>query len=152
MKYNNKLEEIKNMMIQDLTDDEIITMIAVINPSTNGVYDEAILYNMDDIDNLEAGTTPSRLLHKTAGDFNINHQYFTYDGYDNLVSYYNKSAFIDSIDYMLDEIVDNAIQAHDDNDARINDYIDNIDIIRALEELQARALSQAYLLVKRSTR
>ena len=131
-----KLDNIKNLMIQDLTDDDIITMIHVIDGYTNNAYSEQYLYNMDDLDNLEAKTGASRLLHKTKTDFNINDKYFTYDGYDNLVSYYNKSAFIDSIDYMLDELIDDALQIHNDNIARIWDYIDNIDIISALQDLE----------------
>ena len=45
------------------------------------------VYQMDELDEVLKNKTPREIILMTKDNFNINHPYFEFDGYGNLVSY-----------------------------------------------------------------
>lgn len=91
----------------------------------NSYLNDDRYYSMDELDELYTGTEPSEILHrafygydaetyntdgsgkKEYGQFNPNREYFTYNGYGNLVSadYKDYSAYLDN--YAIEEMSEN---------------------------------------------
>lgn len=80
----------------------------------NGSFETYTLYNMADFDMVMEGYTPTEVVQRTFfGDFNINHDYFYFNGYANLESIceYEMS---DHFEPILDEIIDSMLYNYDD--------------------------------------
>ena len=88
--------------------------------SLNGSFENYVLYNMDDFDEIIGeGYTPTELAERIFfGDFNPNGDYFFFNGYANLESIYEWE-MEDHFEPILDEIIDSMIYNYDDL------YIDN---------------------------
>lgn len=75
------------------------------------------IYHMDELDDILSGTSPSEVARLIFfGDFNPNHDYFTFNGYGNLESVYSiwDKIYIDEIaEYRIDNDED-----FDDSDIR----------------------------------
>lgn len=71
--------------IEDYTAEELLEMMHEINCETGDLFDEAI-YDMGELDDLYAGIQPSEFAMMLSRDFNIHHDYFTFDGYGHIVS------------------------------------------------------------------
>ena len=86
----------------------------------NGSFETYTLYDMDDFDLvIGEGYTPTELAQRIFfGDFNINHDYFFFNGYANLESIYEWE-LEDHFKPILDEIIDSMLYHYDDL------YIDN---------------------------
>ena len=99
----------------------------------NGSFETYTLYDMDDFDLvIGEGYTPTELAQRIFfGDFNINHDYFFFNGYANLESIceYEMS---DHFEPILDEIIDSMLYHYDDL------YIDN----NELNDLAGRYLDE----------
>lgn len=96
--------------------------------SLNGSFETYTLYNMDDFDTIMEGYTPTELAQRIFfGDFNINHDYFFFNGYANLVSIceYEMS---DHFEIIIDEIVDSMLYHYTDL------YIDNEELDDLINE------------------
>lgn len=88
--------------------------------SLNGSFETYTLYNMDDFDEIIGeGYTPTELAQRIFfGDFNINDDYFYFNGYGNLesITEYDMEGHFEMI---IDEVVDSMIYNYNDL------YIDN---------------------------
>ena len=71
--------------MEDYTTEELFEMMQVINYETGDLQDEAI-YDMSELDDLFVDTQPSEFARMLSSEFNIHHDYFTFDGYGRLVS------------------------------------------------------------------
>ena len=106
----------KNKIKEMLKNDEYLTMdiVSQLN-SLNGSFETYVLYNMDDFDEIIGeGYTPTELAQRIFfGDFNINHDYFYFNGYANLESIYEWE-MEDHFEPILDEIIDSMLYNYDD--------------------------------------
>ena len=87
--------------------------------SLNGSFETYVLYNMDDFNEIMEGYTPTELAERIFfGDFNINDDYFYFNGYGNLesITEYDMEGHFEMI---IDEVVDSMIYNYNDL------YIDN---------------------------
>ena len=99
----------------------------------NGSFETYTLYDMDDFDMvIGEGYTPTELAQRIFfGDFNINHDYFFFNGYANLESICEWE-MEDHFEPILDEIIDSMLYHYDDL------YIDN----NELNDLAGRYLDE----------
>ena len=117
----------KNKIKEMLKNDEYLTMDIVrqLN-SLNGSFETYVLYNMDDFDEMMEGYTPTELAQRIFfGDFNINDDYFYFNGYANLESI-TEYEMSDHFEIIIDEIVDSMLYNYDDiyiDDADLNDLV-----------------------------
>ena len=87
--------------------------------SLNGSFETYTLYDMDDFNEIMEGYTPTELAERIFfGDFNINDDYFYFNGYGNLesITEYDMEGHFEPI---IDEIIDSMLYHYDDL------YIDN---------------------------
>ena len=106
----------KNKIKEMLKNDEYLTMDIVSQLNRlNGRFETYVLYNMDDFDEIIGeGYTPTELAQRIFfGDFNINHDYFYFNGYANLESIYEWE-MEDHFEPILDEIIDSMLYNYDD--------------------------------------
>ena len=112
----------------------------------NGYLNDDRYYSMDELDELYAGTEPSEILRRAYygydaetyatdgsgnreyGQFNPNREYFTYNGYGNLVSadYKDYSAYLDRY----------AVEAMSENRDDIDTIEDNEELAELFNELE----------------
>ena len=118
----------KNKIKEMLKNDEYLTMdiVGQLN-SLNGSFETYVLYNMDDFDEIiGGGYSPTELAQRIFfGDFNINHDYFFFNGYANLESI-NEWEMQGHFEPIIDEIVDSMLYNYDDiyiDDADLNDLV-----------------------------
>ena len=118
----------KNKIKEMLKNDEYLTMdiVSQLN-SLNGSFETYVLYNMDDFDEIIGeGYTPTELAQRIFfGDFNINHDYFYFNGYANLESIHEWE-MQGHFEPIIDEIVDSMLYNYDDiyiDDADLNDLV-----------------------------
>lgn len=72
--------------INECDTDNLMSVITDIN-SYNGYFDWLEWLDMDELDTYLEGYTPTEIAQKCQfGDFNINDEYFRFDGYENLES------------------------------------------------------------------
>lgn len=71
--------------IEDYTTEELFEMMQAINYETGDLQDEAI-YDMGELDDIFVDTQPSDFARMLSSEFNIHHDYFTFDGYGRIVS------------------------------------------------------------------
>ena len=101
----------------------------------NGSFENYVLYNMDDFDEIIGeGYTPTELAERIFfGDFNPNGDYFYFNGYANLESIYEWE-MEGHFEPIIDEIVDNMLYNYNDL------YIDDVNLNRLggeyLEEMK----------------
>ena len=111
----------KNKIKEMLKSDMYLTMdiVSQLN-SLNGSFETYVLYNMDDFDEMmEESYTPTELAQRIFfGDFNINDDYFYFNGYANLESI-TEYEMSDHFEIIIDEIVDSMLYNYSDL------YIDN---------------------------
>jgi hypothetical protein len=112
--------------------------------SYNGFLGDDRYYNMEDLDELYSGVEATEILtrafygydsetwtidesgNKTYGSFNPNREYFSYNGYGNLVSSDYKD-YSDKLDHwFVDSLIDNIGSLHE-VPAEVQDIIDNIE-------------------------
>ena len=117
----------KNKIKEMLKSDMYLTMdrVSQLN-SWNGSFETYVLYNMDDFDEMMEGYSPTELAERIFfGDFNINHDYFYFNGYANLESI-NEWEMQGHFEPIIDEIVDSMLYNYDDiyiDDADLNDLV-----------------------------
>ena len=118
----------KNKIKEMLKSDMYLTMdiVSQLN-SLNGSFETYVLYNMDDFDEIIGeGYTPTELAQRIFfGDFNINDDYFYFNGYANLESI-TEYEMSDHFEIIIDEIVDSMLYNYDDiyiDDADLNDLV-----------------------------
>lgn len=111
----------------------------------NGYLGDNRYYNMDELDELLTGLTPSEVLARTyyggdddtkdangtRGEFNPNREYFYYNGYGNLCS----TDYKDNYNYYLDdnfinEVIDNAGNLYSIPD-EVQELIDELEALEA---------------------
>lgn len=71
--------------MEDYTTEELFEMMQAINYETGDLFDESV-YDMGELDDLFVDTPPSEFAMMLTRDFNIHHDYFTFDGYGHIVS------------------------------------------------------------------
>ena len=123
----------KNKIKEMLKSDMYLTMdiVSQLN-SLNGSFETYVLYNMEDFDEMMKGYTPTELAQRIFfGDFNINDDYFFFNGYANLESIHEYE-ISDHFEPIIDEIVDSMLYHYDDL------YIDN----NELNDLAGRYLDE----------
>ena len=118
----------RNKIKEMLKSDMYLTMdiVSQLN-SLNGSFETYVLYNMDDFDEIIGkGYTPTELAQRIFfGDFNINDDYFYFNGYANLESI-NEWEMQGHFEPIIDEIVDSMLYNYDDiyiDDADLNDLV-----------------------------
>ena len=118
----------RNKIKEMLKSDMYLTMdiVSQLN-SLNGSFETYVLYNMDDFDEIIGeGYTPTELAERIFfGDFNINDDYFYFNGYANLESI-NEWEMQGHFEPIIDEIVDSMLYNYDDiyiDDADLNDLV-----------------------------
>lgn len=120
MRTNEEIREAIKAYFE-ANEEEFITVIEELD-GYNGYLGDDRYYNMDELDEMLYGLTPSEVLARTfyggdddtkdangnRGEFNPNREYFYYNGYGNLVStdYKDYSCHLDN--YFVDELIDNA--------------------------------------------
>ena len=124
----------KNKIKEMLKSDEYLTMdiVGQLN-SLNGSFETYVLYNMDDFDEMMEGYTPTELAERIFfGDFDINHDYFYFNGYANLVSV-NGMEIQGHFEPIIDEIIDSMLYHYTDLcidneelDDLINEYLEEM--------------------------
>lgn len=119
----------RNKIKEMLKSDMYLTMdiVSQLN-SLNGSFETYVLYNMDDFDEMMEGYTPTELAQRIFfGDFNINHDYFFFNGYANLESIceYEMS---DHFEPIINELVDSVLYYYTDL------YIDNEELDDLINE------------------
>ena len=123
----------RNKIKEMLKSDMYLTMdiVSQLN-SLNGSFETYVLYNMEDFDEMMEGYTPTELAQRIFfGDFNINDDYFFFNGYANLESIHEYE-ISDHFEPIIDEIVDSMLYHYDDL------YIDN----NELNDLAGRYLDE----------
>lgn len=121
------METIKKQLKELFEQDEQLFNAAIEElDSYNGYLNDNRYYLMDELNDLYSGTEPIEILqraffgwdedawstdssgNKTYGKFNPNREYFTYNGYGNLVSsnYKDYSYLLDN--YFIDSLIENA--------------------------------------------
>ena len=133
LEYFNENEDTFNACIEELD-------------SYNGYLNDSRYYSMDELDEFYNGTEPSKILcrayyghdedtwhtdssgNKIYGAFNPNREYFTYNGYGNLIStnYKDYSAFLDNY----------AIEAMSENRYYIDTIESDPELIALFDELE----------------
>jgi hypothetical protein len=129
------LKTIKEQLKELLEQDEQLFNAAVEElDSYNGYLGDNRYYSMDELNDLYSGTEPIEILqrayfgrdndtwttdssgNKTYGEFNPNREYFTYNGYGNLISsnYKDYSCFLD--DYFINSLIENQNYLYLDNE------------------------------------
>ena len=119
----------RNKIKEMLKNDEYLTMdiVGQLN-SLNGSFETYVLYNMDDFDEMMEGYTPTELAQRIFfGDFNINHDYFFFNGYANLESIHEYE-MSDHFEMIIDEIIDSMLYHYTDL------YIDNEELDDLINE------------------
>lgn len=96
----------KEKMIYDL--DDMRKLIADVHPATNYSYDGAIIYEMEDLDEIIGEILPFDLLSKTRDYFNVWDDYFIYDSLKHLKSYSHYEAEILLNDVFIDDVIRDA--------------------------------------------
>ena len=116
-------EQLKELFEQD---EQLFSAAIEELDSYNGYLSDNRYYSMDELNEFYSDTEPLELLqrayfgrdndtwttdssgNKTYGEFNPNREYFTYNGYGNLVSsnYKDYSYLLD--DYFIDDLIENA--------------------------------------------
>jgi len=121
-----KYETIQNV-IDNMTDSELIKLHN--SYCDTNCYTDDFIYSMSEFDDIEDGRTPSEVAGDICSDFSINDRYFYSDCYG-----------LHSFNYAGDA-VNNVIFIHDIIRYMINsyDYLENDDIIDAVDELEATA-------------
>ena len=120
----------RNKIKEMLKSDMYLTMdiVSQLN-SLNGSFETYVLYNMDDFDEIIGeGYTPTELAQRIFfGDFNINDDYFYFNGYGNLesITEYDMEGHFEII---IDEIVDSMLYHYTDL------YIDNEELDDLINE------------------
>ena len=125
----------KNKIKEMLKNDEYLTMdiVGQLN-SLNGSFETYVLYDMCDFDEMMEGYTPTELAERIFfGDFDINHDYFFFNSYANLVSIHEYE-MSDHFEIIIDEIVDSMLYHYDDLYID-NDKLDDL-INKYLEEMK----------------
>lgn len=115
-------EQLKELFEQD---EQLFNAAIEELDSYNGYLGDNRYYSMDELNDFYSGVEPLELLqrvyfgrdddtwttdssgNKTYGEFNPNREYFTYNGYGNLVSsdYKDYSCFLD--DYFINSLIEN---------------------------------------------
>ena len=112
--------------------DVLNNLVEEIN-SESGVFDDDIFYPMEDLDGFLSSQTPTEILlsascgydNDTSTDnshesFNVNRDYFKFNGYGNLISY-SDIDYSDLIDDVIDELENEVVDLPDE----IEDMIDS---------------------------
>lgn len=124
----------KNKIKEMLKEDMILTKDIVwqLN-SLNGSFENYVLYNMEDFDEMMEGYTPTEIAQRIFfGDFNPNNSYFYFNGYGNLESINEdemESHFSILIDELVDEILYNYSELYirdDELDDGIGEYLEEM--------------------------
>ena len=117
------IEEIKKAIKAyfEANEDDFITVIEELD-SYNGYLGDDRYYNMDELDEMLYGLTPSEVLARTyyggdddtkdangnRGEFNPNRAYFYYNGYGNLVRTDYKDNYMYHLDdYFINDLIEN---------------------------------------------
>ena len=127
---NKKYYEIKTMLESNpyLVKD----LVTEVN-SLNGNFENYVLYNMDDFNEIMESYTPMEIAEKIFyGNFNPNASYFYFNGYVNLESIYDyelKEHFEIIIDELIDELIYNYPNIYINNNKLenlINEYVEEM--------------------------
>lgn len=119
----------KNKIKEMLKNDEYLTMdmVSQLN-SLNGSFETYVLYNMCDFDEMMEGYTPTELAQRIFfGDFNINDDYFYFNGYANLESI-TEWGMEGHFEPIINELVDSMLYHYTDL------YIDNEELDDLINE------------------
>ena len=139
MRTNEEIREAIKAYFE-ANEEEFITVIEELD-GYNGYLGDDRYYNMDELDEMLYGLTPSEVLARTfyggdddtkdangnRGEFNPNREYFYYNGYGNLVSTDYKDNYKYHLDdYFIDELIENAC------------YLDEIPaaVVELIEEIE----------------
>lgn len=86
------IEQAKDILIENLSDDEIIEAYNEYCDYNND--HDSIVYPMDEFDEVTESFTPMELASSVVyGEFNPSDDWFTFDGYGNLQSFRNSDVF-----------------------------------------------------------
>lgn len=98
------IEQAKNIIIDNLSDDEIITKYYEYCEYNNDM--NSVVYDMSEFDEVMGYCTPLEVAQKVAyGEFNPSDDWFTFDGYGNLQSFRNSIVF----DFFCENVSDDYI-------------------------------------------
>lgn len=86
------IEQAKNILIDNLSDDELIEAYYKYCEYNNDM--DSVVYDMSEFDEVMDCCTPFEIAQKVAyGEFNPSDDWFTFDGYGNLQSFRNSDVF-----------------------------------------------------------
>jgi len=98
------IEQAKDILIDNLSDDEIIEAYYEYCEYNN--YMDSVAYDMSEFDEIVASFTPMELASKVVyGEFNPSDDWFTFDGRGNLQSLKNSNIF----DFFVENVDDDYI-------------------------------------------
>ena len=99
---------IKNYLMENM--EEVQGIVAELN-SWDGSLEHLDFLDMEELDTYLEGLTPTEILNKMYyGDFNPNHEYFQFNGYENLVSFNDwdvEEYFKTYIDDIVEALIEN---------------------------------------------
>lgn len=120
-----KYYEIKDML--ENKDYLVKDLVNEIN-SLNGSFENFVLYDMDNFNEIMEGYTPMEISQKIYfGDFNPNADYFYFNGYANLESIH-ESELREHFEIIIDELIDELIYHYP------NIYIDDDELKELIDE------------------
>lgn len=95
------------MYVKNMDDGDLMSLVNSLN-SWDGSFEECQWYDMDELDDLLSGSTPTEILNMgwfgSERGFNPNRDYFKFDAYGNLVSGYDVDVVADIEDFVPDII------------------------------------------------
>lgn len=114
------LEEIKDFLINDLSDNDIFEMWN--EYAQKNYYDE--IYSIDDFDDIMEETSPTDIANSIYfGEYNPNDNYFQFDGYGNIKTTNNIEEFAD-----YGELAEYICDNDDDlGNSELRDFLDEED-------------------------
>lgn len=97
-------------VIRALDADDLIDLVRMLNGYTNGVFDECVVYDMNDIDYIIQDRHASEVLERVRGQmFDIRDPYFRFVNNDGQIESMDEPSTVSITYEYMDEIVDNII-------------------------------------------
>lgn len=128
------MEKLTQLLKNELTVELLMDIVQGVN-SYDGSLDHLGFYEMDALDELFHGTSPTDLLRMTDDHFNVYDDYFICDS----LGFINSYSHWDLADLMtdnFDEIIEQAIEHHLNGYLSLDNYIENEETLSVLRELE----------------
>lgn len=112
------MENLKNKLMENVTMDDLGLMVNEINGWDAGM-EHLQIFHMEEFDEILHGKAPFEIVRLANDDFNVFDEYFTFDGYGNLVSY-DEYEYHEMLIDEKDDIIDLALEYHENGNINID--------------------------------